>query len=168
MLLAGCGGPQIGASQSGAPALPPLDHNAFGGASPSYIADTGALKGEKFSSPKVSDNCSTGAGPHGGTKTLTFRVSGTASGPFPGTFSTRGWMVIGFSGAGFHERFNINSGSRMISGGVLVGQNFGFPDCPKYHNVPFFAKHVSYKSENSQGITSLRYTKGRGFTQTFK
>lgn len=169
VLIAGCGGSQIGASQNVAPTLPLLDRNAFGGSSQSYVADTAALKGEQFSANKVLQSCHQGAGIHGGTEYLHYKASGNANGPFSGAFVAHGYMLYA-TNRGFDEKFQIHSGARTISGHVTVGNGrWGITECNSSTGVSkFFAKHVSYKTARSQGKTSFKYTKRHGFTQTFK
>lgn len=107
-----------------------------------HAVPDGLLNGEAFSSTTATSTCHVDkmGAVHG-----KFHVSGTASGPFPGTFSQSGSIVVQ-NGYVFSSRFNLQSGSKSLtgderylwsgggsqtcSGGAL---SFGFSHGIKYH-----------------------------------
>lgn len=101
------------------------------------------LSGEKFTSSKVVSKCS--AEPLTGT----FQASGKARGPFPGTFTARGEVKV-VSGAVivYHERFEIHSGSKTISGSAkTINGDSGSPvaGCSKTGQLSFDMPIIQYQ-----------------------
>lgn len=126
---------------------------------PSAWSIDAKLSGERFSSSKAKSSCSGDAG--------TFQVSGKARGPFPGMFTARGKV----SGALiFHERFEIRSGLRSISGSA-DSQASGTPTggCSKRGKLSFDFPILQYRTHH-QNISGMGYAalSGANFTQRFE
>ncbi len=99
-MLAGCGG-----QPNGFPASPGASYSR-------HAVPDGLLEGESFSSTTASSTCrldKTGA-IHG-----TFKASGSASGPFPGSFSQSG-RIVPHNGYVFSSHFSLQSGSNSFTG----------------------------------------------------
>ena len=126
---------------------------------PSAWSIDSKLSGERFSSSKAKSSCSGNAG--------IFRVSGKARGPFPGTFTTRGKVRGGLI---FHERFEIRSGSRSISGSA-DSQPSGTPSggCSKSGKLSFDFPILQYRTHhpNASGMGHAALF-GANFTQGFE
>jgi hypothetical protein len=126
---------------------------------PSAWSIDSKLSGERFSSSKAKSSCSGNAG--------IFQVSGKARGPFPGTFTARGEVSGGLI---FHERFEMRSGSRSISGSA-DSQASGTPSggCSKSGKLSFDFPILQYRTHhpNASGMGHAALF-GANFTQGFE
>jgi hypothetical protein len=126
---------------------------------PSAWSVDAKLSGERFSSSKAKSSCSGDTG--------VFHVSGKAQGPFRGTFDARGKV----SGALiFHERFEIRSASRSISGSA-DSQASGTPTggCSKSGKLSFDFPIMQYRTHhpNASGMGYAALS-GANFAQGFE
>lgn len=149
IMLAGCGGrsDMMNSAALTSPALP--------------LAQSvdSKLSGERFHSKKAHSHCS---GYYGA-----FHASGTAEGPFPGTFTVRGTasgpLIL-------LETFKIRSGSKSISGSA-DSQASGTPTygCSRRGKLSFDFPILQYKEHRSNvagsGYASLS---GADFVQGFQ
>lgn len=152
LLLSGCAGP-------------------FGSGSPSF-APQGAVQvaahafaGETFTATAIDAPCLlTPGGPE-----IQFTASGTASGPFPGTFSASG-SVFDFAMRNtitFSETFDVQSGSQTFSGSATATTGIKFSGCPRNSKKDFFiVKGAPYEVDRSRGKTEVRYDKLQ-FSESF-
>jgi hypothetical protein len=144
--LAGCGSLQGGVAQNAAPQA------AVQRAASSFA-------GEKFTSTYVSASCLlTPGGP-----LLKYTVTGTATGPLPGTFSASG-NVLDFAlekTFQFSETFEVQSGTQTFAGKVEKSRGVvGFSGCRKaLKSDSFKAKRVRYRVDDSRGKSSIDYSK---------
>jgi hypothetical protein len=126
---------------------------------PSAWSIDSKLSGERFSSSSAKSSCSGSDG--------MFHVSGKARGPFTGTFTARGKV----SGAlVFHERFEIRSGSRSISGSA-DSQASGTPTsgCSKRGKLSFDFPILQYRTRNSNAFgMGYAVLSGANFLQGFE
>lgn len=147
-VLASCGGRSdiVNSPASTTPTLPSWSVNS-------------KLSGERFSSSKAKSSCSGNAG--------NFQVSGKARGPSPGTFTARGKLSGGLI---FHEKFEIRSGSRSISGSA-DSQASGTPSsgCSKSGKLSFDFPILQYRTHhpNASGMGHAALF-GAHFTQAFE
>ena len=98
------------------------------------------MSGEVLTGSSVHGTC------HGGGGDLVargkFSASGTASGPYPGTFTAHGtWTVHSgyFNGFALHESFTISSGKHTFSGRMWVENSYfiGSPCKPAIHDLTY-------------------------------
>jgi hypothetical protein len=149
LALASCGG-RSDIVNSGVATSPTL---------PSARSINSKLSGERFSSSNAKSSCSGSDG--------MFQVAGKARGPFMGTFTARGKV----SGAlVFHERFEIRSGARSISGSA-DSQASGTPTagCSKRGRLSFDFPILQYRTRNSNAF-GMGYAalSGANFLQSFE
>jgi hypothetical protein len=159
------------ASRSAVPVvLTPSALNGSASNTLNYIQRDGELEGETLSSRTVSIKCLA----IGYQNNLHFKVTGKASGPFPGTFILSGsafgsvFQPVPYQ---FSETFSITSGSRSISGSVArTGGTLGhsFWTCRGHgpHTPKINFNELIYKLDSSRGWTSLTYAR-HNFEQTF-
>lgn len=117
------------------------------------------LSGERFSSNKAKSSCSGSL--------WAFQVSGKARGPFPGTFTARGAVSTDLI---FNEKFEIRSGSRLISGSAY-SQASATPSagCSKSGQLSFDFPILQYKVHHSK-LSGMGYAalSGAAFLQGFE
>jgi hypothetical protein len=174
-ILAGCGG-------SHSPMTPgTLGQNAaatlHGSVPISSVRSDSELSGEMLTSTKVRSHC------HGKKSVSSdFHAHGSASGPFPGTFTASGSAKSYYSdgGTSLDERFTITSGSEEISGHIeyrflpplAFRQLFRNPNsvsCSK-HILSFDFPKVPYKVKkhpHQDGRASATLENG-SFSESFK
>ena len=126
-----------------------------------YVRDPRTFSGETFVGKRTHAICQ----PVADGSIIHFKATGTAAGPFPGTFTARGHYLFSLNVLIFAERFEVTSGSQKISG---VG---GGPLKPMGYNCknPSFQVEASYrlKRRSGSGRTSLTVAP-HTFDQTFE
>ena len=101
-------------------------------ASPTSHRLDSPLSGEVFTGSNIHLTCHKGGGSPDLVR-VKFSVSGTASGPYPGTFTAHGrWGVSGgyFEGFGLRESFTISSGKYTFSGRIWRWNQYEFLALP--------------------------------------
>lgn len=96
--------------------------------SATHPAKVATLDGEVFTAPATTINPGTGCGlQQAGTPT--FSVSGTATGPYPGTFTETGsWSFDLITEQTFETTFTIHSGTKVLNGILLYDNTSTGPD----------------------------------------
>ena len=91
-----------------------------------HAATPSSLAGETFTSRDVRGSTLTGACTGDNEGSFNFSVSGTAAGPFPGTFTESGSFTAGVSGGfltAFSSTFTITSTAGTVTGSKSLGEN---------------------------------------------
>ncbi|MGI9147998.1 MAG: hypothetical protein ACR2IK_15835 [Chloroflexota bacterium] len=108
-------------------------------------------------------NSSTGNS--GGCPTSSYTVSGTAYGPYPGTFTESGTVTLSRSGTGtigsFAATFTITSGDTIVTGSKTVSDGFclnslggvtGFSDEPTVYMVTIHTPSGNYRDQGTSMV----------------
>lgn len=101
------------------------------------------MSGEVLTGSSVHLTCHKGDGKTNLIARGKFTASGTASGPYPGTFTARGrWAVTGgyFEGFGLRESFTVSSGASTFSGRMWVFNDYtflGHPCKPVFRDLTY-------------------------------
>ncbi len=135
-------------------------------ASPTSHRLDSPLSGEVFTGSSIHLTCHKGGGSPDQVR-VKFSVSGTASGPYPGTFTAHGrWGVSGgyFEGFGLRESFTISSGKYTFSGRIWRWNQyefFGSPCKPAIKNLTYLLKGSGWTGSASAEISK------KSFSETF-
>lgn len=133
---------------------------------------SGTLRSERFSTSNITTKCTYAAGLHfPPISSVAFTASGTATGPYVGTFQASGTLSVPvFSQTGLlREQFSIHSGSTTISGTargtgtIRCGNGYGGRPATR------FSATGTYAALGTSGPTSLTFnaTSTPKFLQTF-
>jgi hypothetical protein len=151
---------------------PQLDAVRAAGIEP--VTPDSELRGETLTSTKVRSYCSK----DGGHDFATFKATGTASGPLPGTFKAHGKVKPEGGRTNmhfpFHEVFEIVSNSKKI-GGVIRNRNIDV-ECAGSQSLWVFALsklHYRLKHSKAHGTVSATLEGGYSgktemFTESFQ
>jgi hypothetical protein len=110
------------------------------GAVEARAATPSSLAGETFTSQTVTGSTLTGTCTGRGNEgSFAFSVSGTAAGPFPGTFTESGSFTTATSGVlnDFSSTFTITSAAGTVTGSKLLAENTRTASCTSFGSGNF-------------------------------
>jgi hypothetical protein len=137
---------------------------------PPSVQTEGFLNGEVFKASKVviqTQSCSTG------NFRVTFSATGSASGPYPGTFTETGdwWVESDYydRGWGFRGPFQISSQNRLIKGRIysLGRVRPGIFSCHRLGRSRDVDTRYRVGKEHKTGSASVNLITANGLMQTF-
>ena len=122
---------------------------------------------------KGTDVMMTSCPPPGDSGSPTFAAKGTASGPYPGTFSETGYWELDLEVLSvFHANFKIVSGSRTITGSATFTTGSAFAACdgrvykaPTHYSAAI--KQVGATTHYAAGSSTVNIIYG-SFTESFR